>query len=363
MRRSLLLSLSLLGLSGLAFSQGILDTAPPYAKYIEGRSWHFKPYNDSNMLYQQVIDKKSMGVPAGKVILALAFRHEGYYTASYAAKKLLTQIEMSNTKVSAATMGKNPKLNRGADHMVVFKKRVISLPAALVPQYPWKPILVHKLDRPFLYKGGNLLVEVSNYDKTGNKVQTYNCDRFYAATSGGQYAYVGTACPAKKNYIYGYSYQLKVGGAFYTRVSTLSPNSGTALAWIGASNTSFMGLPLPFDLSPLGFKGCKIYASIDLTQVLPITGTMVKANWPIPNSPILAGVPVYAQFALIKATGSTIQLGLSNSFQGIVGPATGGVPVSISYAYYTGATNPDTDPLFNSGPWRNRCDTMLFWHN
>ncbi len=363
MKARILLPLALAGLSGLAFTQGILDTAPKQAKYMEGSSWHFKPYYDSNMLYQEVIDKQAMGVPAGKVILAIAFRHEGYYSSTYSAKKLVSQIEMSNTKASSATMSTNPKLNRGPDHAVVFKKKTISLPAAVVPQYPWKPILIHKLDRPFPYKGGNFLVEFSNYDKTGNKKSTYNCDRFFGTGSGGLYGYVGSGCPAKKNRIYGYSSQLKVGGAFYTRVSSLSPTTGTALAWIGSSLKTFAGIPLPFDLTPLGFKGCKIYCSIDLTQVLPITGSSVKANWPIPNLPFFAGVPVYAQFALVNATGTTLNLGLSNCFTGIIGPATGGIPIPMAYGYYTGPANPDTDPILNGRVWKNRADTLMFWHN
>ncbi len=363
MRKATFLALSLWSLSGFALSQGILDTAPPQAKYIEGRSWHFKPYYDTNMLFQQVIDKKGMGVPAGKVILAVAFRHEAFYSATYSAKKLVTQIEMSNTKVSSATMGKTPKLNRGADHAVVYKKRTISLPSVTVPLYPWKPILVHRLDRPFLYKGGNFLVEMKSYDKTGNKTKPYYSDRFYAATSGGLYGYLGQSCPAKKNYIYGYASQLKVGGAFYTRVSSLSPAGGTALAWLGSSLKTYMGIPLPFDLTPLGFKGCKIYCSMDMTQVIPATGSAVTAQWPIPNQPFFAGIPVYAQFALVKVTGGNLQLGVSPCFTGIVGPATGGIPIPISYAYYTGNTDPDTDPALNSGPWRNRADTVMFWHN
>ncbi len=363
MKARILLPLALAGLSSFAFSQGILDTAPEHARFIGGCSWHCKPYRGTIMLYQEVIDKKAMGVPAGKVIFAVAFRHEGRYSATYAAKKLVTQIEMSNTKAASATMSKNPKLNRGADHAIVFRKRIISLPAVTVPQYPWKPILIHKLDRPFPYKGGNFLVEVSNYDKTGNKIATYNCDRFYGTTSGGLSGYVGAGCPAKKNYIYGISSQLKVGGAFYTRVSSLSPTTGTALAWIGTSLKNFSGIPLPFDLTPLGFKGCKIYCSIDLTQVLPITGSSVKANWPIPNQAFFAGTPVYAQFALINVKGTTVNLGLSNCFTGIIGPAAGGIPVPMAYSYYTGGVNPDTDPLFNSGPWKKRGDTLMFWHN
>ena len=50
-------------------------------------------------------------------------------------------------------------------------------------------------------------------------------------------------------------------------LQTTVPNSPAALIF-GASNTAWGSFTLPLDLTPFGFTGCRLVASVDLTVSL-----------------------------------------------------------------------------------------------
>ena len=64
-----------------------------------------------------------------------------------------------------------------------------------------------------------------------------------------------------------------------------------ALGAMGVSRSSWLGLPLPFDLTPAGIPGCLLHQSADVTIALgaPNGTGLVPWSIAIPNNPLLLG--------------------------------------------------------------------------
>ena len=84
---------------------------------------------------------------------------------------------------------------------------------------------------------------------------------------------------------------------------TLS-NTGANLPAIfgyGLSNTDFMGIPLPLDLTPLGYSGCFLYQNLvgQSSSVFTDGAGAAAVPIPIPNDQALVNLPVYLQWVVI----------------------------------------------------------------
>jgi hypothetical protein len=89
------------------------------------------------------------------------------------------------------------------------------------------------------------------------------------------------------------------------RVHLASAPSGVCTCLVlGASNTSWGGAPLPYDLSFLGLAGCALYTSIDAFAARTTGTSGIDAGYafvdvPLPLAPPdVIGTPVYAQWLL-----------------------------------------------------------------
>lgn len=90
--------------------------------------------------------------------------------------------------------------------------------------------------------------------------------------------------------------------AFGINMFSYAP-SGIALALIGFSDTSYGGLPLPLALDSLGYSGCSLLVSIDITAAAVID-PFGRATTPLPLPPVLAfvGTNLYAQWVTLTPT-------------------------------------------------------------
>ncbi len=82
-----------------------------------------------------------------------------------------------------------------------------------------------------------------------------------------------------------------VGGTFSLDLTSL-PTSVLvrATGLIGATNTMWGSLPLPFGLQGIGMPGCQLLVSSDFSpQTLNISNGTARWDLPIPNNPALAG--------------------------------------------------------------------------
>ena len=101
----------------------------------------------------------------------------------------------------------------------------------------------------------------------------------------------------------------RIGKDYDINLSNVVPGL-TAFLAIGFSNTTWMGVPLPFDLGVIGMAGCDLSVSPDAVftaltrEVTPGLGAATVDN-AIPNDPALLGSTVYAQWLVLSAPGSS----------------------------------------------------------
>ncbi len=112
----------------------------------------------------------------------------------------------------------------------------------------------------------------------------------------------GTGCPGSSKtvplpgmsgdapYLGNANWQLQVKGI---------KGANTAFLWMGRSVQKWKGLPLPFDLSPFGMKGCAVNSSWDyLVGTSGVTAGIAVVKFPIPATPTLHGLGLYWQWLI-----------------------------------------------------------------
>lgn len=100
----------------------------------------------------------------------------------------------------------------------------------------------------------------------------------------------------------------RVGEDGFTCFVNNFPGGQVALFFIGASKDFWLGIPLPFDLSTVGFgSGCFLYQSLDLGFGLIGTGTgaddgYAEFNFAFPNNPAFSGIDLQLQWMIGNVT-------------------------------------------------------------
>lgn len=93
-----------------------------------------------------------------------------------------------------------------------------------------------------------------------------------------------------------------------------------ALLLLGLSKTGFLGLALPFDLTPFGATACRLLVSMDLAPVASTTASGTAAlPLPLPNDPALLGAVFHNQWLVIDPAANPLNLVVSNGGTGKVG--------------------------------------------
>jgi hypothetical protein len=230
---------------------------------------------------------------------------------------------------------------------LVFTRRKFALPK-MPPTNPTNPadfFITIPFDIPFplaLPTGENLVVEVINWGNSNNNaIFTYPLDagnnitttRLYAiAPGGGPMSPTGTL---GRNY--GHVMALKpIGGQppvptiYNSNLPRMGSNfhlglggaktSTAALLFVGRSNSSFFGIPLPFSMAALGAPGCTLLASAQLLVVLATAGGGDLAfTLPIPSDRALDGANVYFQYVLVDTGVNPLGIVTSNGGTATIG--------------------------------------------
>ncbi len=108
-----------------------------------------------------------------------------------------------------------------------------------------------------------------------------------------------------------------LGATFDLQVNRLP--LGVALVAFGTSTTSFGGLPLPFDLGPIGMPGCALRTSPDVTSLLSSAGSSGTISWNIPYSPSHFGFRFYNQAFVLDPSANAGGFSVSNAAAGQLG--------------------------------------------
>lgn len=120
---------------------------------------------------------------------------------------------------------------------------------------------------------------------------------------------LGLGCPDGRGVIprVGCSYVPALGQPFAINLSRVRSAAGALLA-LGLSSTAWSGLPLPYDLTPLGMPGCLLHTAVDATAFTVTAGPATKgrASLPmvIPNDTALRGCNLLAQWLVLEAPGA-----------------------------------------------------------
>jgi hypothetical protein len=125
----------------------------------------------------------------------------------------------------------------------------------------------------------------------------------------------GSACaPTAAKPALGFSGDTHVGSptGFEIRVTNV-PAGLPAILYVGSSSTSWLGLPLPFDLSVVGFPGCTLYQNLVASFPAFTTGSgpiggSAKKQALLASDPMLYGVDLPCQWALLEPSSGALLL-------------------------------------------------------
>ncbi len=303
-----------------------------------------EPFGKGLARYQQVLSAQDIKVGAVNIKL-IGFRPNKY--SSSTAHKLDMEIKMGNSAKTPAVLSTTFAQNVSGVLSTVVKRRKISLPALPGPggftvKFPF--------DAPYQYNGkSDLLYEIRVWgNDIGNKPFFYDLDLAFSryvsyvanytspvAASGfrqiGQglvtyfeygkatFTPFGTGCKGEKGYVPAISNLglPRIGHVFQVHVINL-PGLRNIWLFAGKSKTSWGKLPLPFDLAPLGFTGCKLYTDVIFVFPRQTAGGGGNTGYgfvtlSIPAFPGFAGTKLYFQWMVEARSVPPWNLAFSNA--------------------------------------------------
>jgi len=199
------------------------------------------------------------------VVSALGMRLDG--GAAVAGKEVELEIRLSTMPWGVANVRSTFLVNRGADERVVFDRKRVQLPAVAAPGTPAAFALQLALDRTFSYDPavGPLLVELIVHDQPPG---AYSLDATYLCSSPFvPFGPTGCGPGGSPLEVAVPTAQVLWGQSLHVEIRQASPGVATGLALGTIESGTWLGVPIPLDLSPFGAPQCHI--SIDLLVILP----------------------------------------------------------------------------------------------
>ena len=291
---------------GLLPAQGAL-VAPASHAAQEGTGSTNVPFGRSTPTrVQYVYDAMLFQGPV--TITALAFRLDGLTTA--AAKMVDCEFRLSTLPHALTALATDFAGNRGADETVVLPRQIVTLPAGAVGASPNAFLLAIPLATPFSYDPslGGLVLELVVH---GQPPGGYTLDSTFVCNSPdlpvGPTACVGSnALPLR---VASTSPQVMWGRPWVAQATQALPNALVVLSLGTMENGTWAGLPLPFDLQPIGAPGC--FLSIDVAGswagVAASDGTCAFP-FTLPNTPTAIGAWLRFQAAAFDANANALGL-------------------------------------------------------
>ncbi|MEO6594604.1 MAG: kelch repeat-containing protein [Planctomycetota bacterium] len=107
----------------------------------------------------------------------------------------------------------------------------------------------------------------------------------------------------------------------FTNIPTTPGNAYLMLVALGLSNTTWQGLPLPFDLAAIGLGGCQLVVAADLLRTSAVAaGPTVPFAVSIPNQAALLNMSFYLQGVITQITPTNIGfIGASRGGRALIG--------------------------------------------
>lgn len=225
---------------------------------------------------------------------------------------------------TTGTLSGNFNTNIQGPSLTVFNEYGFSWP---VVANTWSRI---PLSRPFIFNGtDNLVVDIvalgsdlSNKGisfRVGSEPRAYYVFRTVAPVC--DLKAFGQGCPGSN---------LKtpapellclpwIGSQFFDLSVAEAPANAAAFLLAGASSASWVGVPLPWNLGPIGAPGCRLLVSIE-SILGTVTDPMGRGLLPlgIPNAPALQGLSVHFQWLLVDSPANPAGLITSGGLEAIL---------------------------------------------
>jgi hypothetical protein len=111
-----------------------------------------------------------------------------------------------------------------------------------------------------------------------------------------------------------------LGDSFDVRIVNAPPSTTQGAVLIGISDQKWGAFTLPYDLTPIGFTGCTIYASVELSVTVAIAGGTGTFTGVACNCPAVLGKAFYMQGLVLDAAATRpIKASLTPALRGVVG--------------------------------------------
>jgi hypothetical protein len=134
--------------------------------------------------------------------------------------------------------------------------------------------------------------------------------------ANGSFTAFGAGCPGSNGVPLHQATGTPETGFIATYGLTRGPVDSVGVLMLGASADNWNGIPLPFDLTPLGYPGCTLYTAVALGLSAEIDGSgTASVPLPIPLANALVGNHVYSQYLVLD--GATLRF--SNAIDTLVG--------------------------------------------
>ena len=321
---SLALSLSLgcgLALPPAAAQQPPAVVSPRGAATGLGNRQNRIPFSWIPTAYQQVHHRDSFSSRAPRTITVLRLRM-ARNQANQPGNTVDLELHMAaspNDNVAASPVFAHNVVP--GTEVAVFARKVVSLPT--VPDNSWA--IAFPFDVPFAFTGSThsswraLVFGNGN----GNRDFDYPLDMWAndgASTDNGPPT--GCASATGTGPAVHTAALLHPGGESVFEAHAHVGGGLPAVLGIGISSTSWGGVPLPFDLTPLGARGCFLRNDFALTlagTTQPYPNGTVVIRVKVPADPRFADATFYSQFAFLQAGANTLGLFTSNGLRHTLG--------------------------------------------
>ena len=302
-----------------------------------GNSNNLYPYGAGVMRYQQVFHGSEF--PSGPVPVAGYELRQDDVSTGYAGHKVDLAVWLGGTTLDHTNLTVTFDANfdvAATPKTAVFARRLYALPS--LPQTPETNPSVYHMTVPFdvpyvIHVGANhLLLEAISYGNTnGNQQFGYQLDSVTQGTTARMWALnSATAATGTVRYGQGLTHAFlqlgatparpklyhsdvpRVGREFHIGLVNAARLAQTVLI-LGGSDATDGGIPLPFDMAPLGAPACFLLASIDIALgAATQAGGDLPLTLPIPNDPSLDGKNLFVQHAVLDSAANALGIATSN---------------------------------------------------